>query len=187
MTAALEGHVIESARAGREPTYALVDDWLGPPSEPPPSPDAALAELARRHAHAHPPAGPEDLAAWSGLSLTDARRAYTAIAAELEEVEVLRRRAYVPRDLEPAPAAVRLLPAFDNLLLGHRDRALTVAVEHARDVLPGGGIIRPAVLADGRVAGTWRLERGKPEVKPFRPPGPNVAAEVADVIRFRAG
>jgi hypothetical protein len=187
LTAALEGHVIEAAPAGREPTYALVDDWLGPSPETPPSLEAALAELSRRHAHAHPPAGPEDLAAWSGLSLTDARRAYTAMGAELEEVEVLGRRAYVPRGLEPAPAAVRLLPAFDNLLLGHRDRALTVGVEHARDVLPGGGIIRPTVLADGRVAGTWRLEHGKPEVKPFRPPGPDVAAEVADVIRFRAG
>jgi hypothetical protein len=206
MTAALEGHVIESAPAGRdatpdpqattdpgpatrgrEPTYALVEDWLGPASEPPPSPDAALAELARRHAHAHPPAGPEDLAAWSGLPLGEARRAYELIAPGLEEVEVLGRRASVPRGLEPAPAAVRLLPAFDNLLLGHRDRALTVDVEHARDVMPGGGIIRPTVFADGRAAGTWRLERGKPEVTPFRPPGPDVAAEVADVIRFRAG
>jgi hypothetical protein len=43
------------------------------------------------------------------------------------------------------------------------------------------------VLAGGRVAGTWRLERGKPQVTPFRPPGPNVAAEMTDVIRFRAG
>jgi hypothetical protein len=187
MTAALEGHVIEAASAGRQPTYALVDDWLGPAPEPPPSPDAALGELARRHVHAHPPAGPEDLAAWSGLSLTQARRAYELIAADLDEVEVLGRRAYVARGLEPAPAAVRLLPAFDNLFLGHRDRALTVTPDHARDVMPGGGIIRPTVLADGRAAGTWRLQHGRPEVEPFRPPGPDVAAEVADVIRFRAG
>ena len=80
---------------------------------------------------------------------------------------------------------MRLLPAFDGILLGHRDRALTVRPEHARAVLPGGGILRPTVLAGGRVEGTWRLQRGTPEVAPFDPPGPDVAAEVEDVVRFR--
>ena len=185
MTAALAGHVIEAAWRGREPTYALTDDWLGA-AGPLPDRDAALAELARRHARAHPPAGPEDLAAWSGLPMRDARRAFAAIAPELEEVEVLGRRAWIARGLEPAPPAVRLLPAFDGILLGHRDRALTVRPEHARDVLPGGGILRPTVLADGLVEGTWRFERGSPAIAPFDPPGPDVAAEAADVVRFRA-
>jgi Winged helix DNA-binding domain len=186
MTAALEGHVIEAAWRGREPTYALTDDWLGP-ARPLPERDAALAELARRHARAHPPAGPEDLAAWSGLRMADARCAFAAIAGELEEVEVLGRRAWVPRGLEPAAPAVRLLPAFDGILLGHRDRELTVRPEHARAVLPGGGILRPTVLADGLVEGTWRFERGAPDIAPFDAPGPDVAAEIADVVRFRAG
>ena len=185
MTAALAGDLIEAVWRGREPTYALTDDWLGP-AGPRPERDAALAELARRHARAHPPAAPEDLAAWSGLGLREARRAFAAIAPELEEVEVLGRRAWIPRGLELAPPAVRLLPAFDGVLLGHRDRALTVRPEHARDVLPGGGILRPTVLADGLVEGTWRFERGSPAIAPFDPPGPDVTAEAADVVRFRA-
>ena len=186
MTAASAGHVIEAAWRGREPTYALTDDWLGPAGRLPER-EAALAELARRHARAHPPAGPEDLAAWSGVGLREARRAFAAIAPELEQVEVLGRRAWIARGLEPAPPAVRLLPAFDGILLGHRDRALTVRPEHARDVLPGGGIVRPTVLADGLVEGTWRFERGSPAIAPFDPPGPDVSAEAADVVRFRAG
>ena len=99
---------------------------------------------------------------------------------------MLGRRAWVARGLEPAPPEVRLLPAFDGILLGHRDRALTVRPEHARAVLPGGGILRPTVLAGGLVEGTWRFKRGTPEVTPFDPPGPDVAAEIADVLRFRA-
>jgi len=186
MTAVLQGHAIEGAWRGREPTYWLTDDWLGP-AGPLPDRDAALNELARRHARAHPPAGPEDLAAWSGLPMGDARRAYAAIAPELEEIEVLGRRAWLVPGLEPAPRHVRLLPAFDGILLGHRDRALTVRPEHARDVLPGGGILRPTVLADGQVEGLWRFDRRTPSVTPFAPPGPDVAAEVADVVRFRAG
>ena len=162
--------MIEAAARGREPTYALTDDWLAP-AGPLPDRETALAELARRHARAHPPAGPEDLAAWSGLPMRDARAAFAAIAPELEEVEVLGRRAWIPRGLEPAPPEVRLLPAFDGILLGHRDRALTVRPEHARAVLPGGGILRPTVLAGGLVEGTWRFQRGTPGGHAVRPAG----------------
>ncbi len=186
MGAALHGHICEGVPQGREPAYLRVEDWLAPaPAHG--NRDAALAELARRHAHAHPPAGPEDFAAWSGLSMRDAHAGFAAIAHELEEVQVLGRTAWVPRGLRPAPPATRLLPAFDGILLGHRDRALTVAPEHARDVLPGGGILRPTLLVDGRVEGTWRLERGTPEVAPFGGEAPGLAAELADVVRFRGG
>jgi len=169
----------------------LRDDWLGPPTAPLPERDAALAELARRHAAAHPPSAPEDLAAWSGLGLRDARRAYAAIERELQEVEVLGRRAWLPRGLAApeTPPAPRLLPAFDGLLLGHRDRALTVRPQHAHAVLPGGGVLRPTLLVAGRVEGTWRLERSRPAVEPFgRLPGAVAAAveaEAADVVRHR--
>ena len=91
------------------------------------------------------------------------------------------------RGSSPPRRHVRLLPAFDGILLGHRDRALTVRPEHARDVLPGGGILRPTVLADGLVEGTWRFNRGTPAIAPFDPPGPDVAAEIEDVVRFREG
>ena len=181
--AALEGHIIEAAPAGH---FALTDDWLGTPSGPLPEREAAIAELARRHARAHPPAGPEDFAAWSGLGLRDSRRAYERIAGDFEEVEVLGRSAWVPPGLEPAPSHVRLLPAFDGILLGHRDRELIVRPEHARDVMPGGGILRPTLLVDGRVEGTWKLDRGRPRVNAFGA-APDLDDEVADVDRFRAG
>lgn len=188
--AALEGHVCEAAPRDGEPAYALTDDWLGPAAAIPER-DAMLAELARRHVAAHPPAEPEDLAAWSGLGMRDARRAFAAIAGELEEVQVLERAAWVPRGLDRARGrpSIRLLPAFDGLLLGHRDRALTVRPEHARAVLPGGGILRPTLLVGGRVEGVWRLERGILDVAPFAAPSPEVRAgieaERADVARFR--
>ena len=189
--AALEGHVCEAGARDGTPLYALAEHWLGPPAWRP-GRETALAELARRHAAAHPPAAPEDLAAWSGLGLRDARRGFAAVAPELEEVRVGGRAGWVRRGAEPAaPGSVRLMPAFDGLLLGHRDRALTVRPEHARDVLPGGGIVRPTLLIDGRVEGTWRLQRGRPGVEPFAPPSPELAAaieaEAADVVRHRGG
>jgi Winged helix DNA-binding domain len=173
---ALRGEIIE----GPANAFVLTDDWLGPPG---PAPEDPVVELARRHARAHPPSAPEDFALWSGLPLREARRAYERL--ELEEVEVLGRRAYVPRDLEPAPPHVRLLPMFDSLLLGHRDRALIVRPEHARAVMPGGGILAATLVVDGRIEGTWKLERGRPKVTPFSD-RPDYEREVEDVVRFRA-
>ena len=172
--AALQGEIIE----GPDRRFVRFDDWLGPSPEP----SDPVVELARRHAHAHPPSAPEDFAAWSGLGLREARRAYADL--DLEEVEVLGRRAWVPRGLEPAPPHVRLLPMFDSLLLGHRDRTLIVREEHARAVMPGGGILAATLVVDGRVEGTWKLDRGRPVVTAFG--AFDYEAEVEDVVRFRA-
>jgi hypothetical protein len=172
--AALQGEIIE----GPADRFVLFDDWLprgAAPSDP-------VVELARRHARAHPPAAPEDFAAWSGLPLREARRAYAEL--ELEEVEVLGRTGFFPRGLEPAPPHVRLLPRFDSYLLGHRDRSLIMREEHDKAVRPGGGILAATLVVNGRIEGTWKLERGRPEVTAFG--DFDYEAEVADVVRFRA-
>ena len=153
-------------------------------SAPLPEPSDPVVELARRHAHAHPPSAPEDFAVWSGLPMREARRAYGEL--ELEEVEVLGRTAFIPPGLEPAPPHVRLLPRFDGWLLGHRDRALIMREEHDKAVRPGGGILAATLVVDGLIEGTWKLDRGgRPDVTPFAAP-PDLSAEVEDVVRFRA-
>jgi hypothetical protein len=50
------------------------------------------------------------------------------------------------------------VPMFDNYLIGYRDR--TAMLDPARyGQVYVGGIIKPAVLCDGRVVGIWRLQR----------------------------
>ena len=97
---------------------------------------------------------------------------------------MLGRRAWVPRGLEPAPPHVRLLPMFDSYLLGHRDRSLIVRDAHARAVTPGGGILAATLVVDGRIEGTWKLDRGRPAVTAFG--AFDYEDEVDDVVRFRA-
>ena len=172
--AALQGEIIE----GPDKEFVLFDDWL----DASPEPADPVVELARRHAHAHPPSAPEDFAAWSGLGMREARRAYAEL--DLDEVEVLGRRAWMPRGLEPAPPHVRLLPMFDSYLLGHRDRSLIVREAHARAVMPGGGILAATLVVDGRIEGTWKLDRGRPAVTAFG--DFDYEDEVDDVVRFRA-
>jgi hypothetical protein len=179
-------------RGGR-PTFVRLRDWVSEPHAL--EGEGALAELASRYLGAHGPATPEDLAAWSGLRAWDARRAWGLVADRLTEVEtrggtMWRLRS---RRAETSPDLVRLLPMFDAYLLGWRSRDLVLPNRHRRRVIPGGGVIHRAVVADGVVRGTWSGEanddRLRVTVSPFGRPSPALrealAAEARDVGRFR--
>src|SRR5215469_1979187 len=149
-------------RGDDEPTYVLLADWVG--EHAPVEPDEALAELARRYVGAHGPAAPADFAYWSGLPLGRARRGFELVAGELEEVDAAGEPAWMLAGADPPATAgaapcVRLLPHFDEYLLGYRSRDLVLPPRFARRIQAGGGWVRAAVLVDGRVAGTWWQQR----------------------------
>ncbi len=90
----------------------------------------------------------------------------------------------------PAPVPrtepfLRLAPAFDEYLMGWRDRTPNLAAEHARKVFPGGGVLRPVVLVDGLIEGVWTRKGTRASVEPFGElPEGALDAEIADVHRF---
>ncbi|WP_116110976.1 winged helix DNA-binding domain-containing protein [Amycolatopsis ruanii] len=166
MLAAERGLVVLGPERRGKPTYVHAGDWLGAPLPTEPG-DTALDRLVARYRAAHEPAEPADLAAWSGLPVRHLKRAWRPTTVDT-------------RDAGPT---VRLIPAFDEYLLGWRTRDHAVAPEHRKLVHPGGGIIRAAVLVDGRVAGTWTRAAGRVEVQPFEPL-PDLTAEIDDLRRF---
>jgi hypothetical protein len=158
--AALEG--VLAIVPGKEERYVPLDRPL-----PVVDPAVAAAELCRRYLSAFGPATAADFAAWSGLGATAAREAWTAVGDS--------QRAAVSGG---GPVGVRLLPAFDTFVLGYADRSLHLAPEHARSVNAGGGMVRPTVLIDGIVTGTWSHRRNEVVVSPFRELTPAEAAAV---------
>ncbi|WP_157245773.1 winged helix DNA-binding domain-containing protein [Nonomuraea typhae] len=187
--------VLGPSRDGK-PTYVHTADWLGAPIVFEPDRERALAELAVRYRRAHVPATAEDLAAWSGVPLGEARLAWgTPLAsgarpqweAQLEWEVSPEWRAAGQEAAGSRPGLVRLLPAFDELLLGWKSRDPILAPDHARAVFPGGGILRPAVLVNGRIRGTWSRKGSAAAVELFEDvPGiaGALADEVEDVRRF---
>lgn len=199
--AALEGLLCAGPNRGKEPTYVLWENWLG---ELQPRPfEEALAVLTRRYLQAYAPAGPEDLASWSGLKLSEARRAWRLIAKQLVQVDAVGKPAWLLKSQLPWleevlaegdkwSAQVRLLPRFDTYLLGYASRDLAVDPAYARRIHPGGGIINAALLVDGQARGTWKTQRRRGrlevQVEPFEPLAqellPPIEAEVSDIGRF---
>jgi hypothetical protein len=202
--AALEGHICfgpdRGNTPGAHPTFTLLADWLGRPLARLAGDDllAAQIRLARRYLDAYAPACLADFSAWAGVNVRDMRPAWDAVRQDLVEVEVVGQAAYVPADrmaeLDEAASSpiVRLLPAFDTYILGHRTRELIDRGGRYAAKLKGGGMLPAAVLVDGRLEGTWQTNRKglrvAVTVEPFEPFSEEiareVAREVADIKRF---
>ncbi|MFF2022345.1 winged helix DNA-binding domain-containing protein [Streptomyces sp. NPDC058171] len=178
--AALTGVLCHGPQRAGEATYVLLDDWLPPTGRVRWEGDDALAELARRYLAAHAPATPEDFAVWSGLPLTWARRAWRTLAESGVITEYGARTVLAGRVEElPGPSDapdVRLLPAYDDYLIGYRTRELSVPAAHRARVWPGGGLIRPTVIADGLAVATWTRGPGSRSVQvdAFAPVPPRI-------------
>jgi hypothetical protein len=151
------------------------------------TPDERLAWLAETYGRGHGPFRAKDLAWWTSLTLTQARRAIEL--AGLEEVELAGETHFLVEPLEDVevPRAM-LLPAFDEYISYARD---------ADDFALVGGevgmIMRTTGLlfVDGALSGSWtrsiRADHVAIEVAPTRPVARPVSAAIdAEAERFGA-
>jgi len=143
--------------------------------------DAALVELAVRFLKAHGPAAPTDLAVWSGIRAGDARRAWARIDDRLVEVATGRGALWSQRrsTTEAPPGLVRLIPWWDEYLLGWKDRDLVAPADRCRKInRDGGGWLNPTILVDGLAVGMWNPKPTPKalhvEVQPFSRLSPTV-------------
>ncbi|MFB8031692.1 winged helix DNA-binding domain-containing protein [Streptomyces sp. NPDC056004] len=149
--------------------------WLGRPmatAATAASAREAAKGLIRRYLAGFGPAGVKDVQAWCGLTRLgevvaemggELRRYRDPDGRELLDLA----DAELPDPGTPAP--VRLLPAFDNVLLGHADRTRVISDEDRAHVMPGQARVRPTFLIDGRVHGTWSLDAGALRLTLLRP------------------
>ncbi|MFN8158185.1 MAG: winged helix DNA-binding domain-containing protein [Candidatus Nanopelagicales bacterium] len=153
-----------------EQTFVLLDDWVPDPVRL--STDEALATLATRYFRSHGPTTRQDFQGWTGLNVTESKKAIAlagdALAtAELDGVEVLLdpvllEAGLLDADL-PDDDSIHALPGFDEYMLGYKDRSLFLDKSQFDAVVPGGnGMFRSTLVRRGRVLATWtRSTKGK--------------------------
>lgn len=141
--------------------FALAEAWLGRPL--PAAGDGARG-LVLRYLAAFGPASPADAQVWSGMQ--GLREAFEELRPELVTFRDERGRELfdlpgAPRPAADVPAPARFLPDFDNLVLAHDDRSRLIADEHRPLVSKPNLVVLPTFLVDGRVSGTWSIQKSR--------------------------
>jgi hypothetical protein len=108
----------------------------------------------RRYLRGYGPATVRDAQVWTGLP--NLAPAFAGLTADGKLFDV----PDAPPDSKLA-APIRFVPAFDNLVLAHHERSRIIDDAHRAKVTTKNLQVNPTVLVDGRVAGTWKLERTK--------------------------
>ena len=154
--------------------------------------------MVLRYLGAFGPASVKDAQTWSGL--TRLGEVFERLRPRLktfrdEGGKELFDLPDAPRPDPGVPAPARFVPAFDNLILSHADRARVMADDHRKAIASLNGMVPATFLVGGFVGGTWRTEmtRGKAtlSIEPFEPL-PNedrdaLAEEGERLLRFVAG
>ncbi len=175
MHAELEALVCSGSRKGKQHTYALVDERA--PAAIPLDRDEALARLATRFFRSHGPATAHDLAWWSGLTASDARRG-AAMATGLDSVERDGAAWWMGRDepdLSAAPPFVRLLPNYDEYFSRDNRRSPypDAASANQRAAAAAERLFVHHVVIDGAWRGGWRrhlsVSNARIEIDPVEP------------------
>jgi hypothetical protein len=151
------GIICSGAICGKNQTYALLEKRV--PAVKPLTKEESLAKLARIYFTGHGPAALQDFVWWSGLSVGEARQGLEAVQTDFVSEMIDGQRYWMPNiDIRPAAGenTLHLLPAFDEYIVGYKDRTAVLASEDHRKAVSSNGVFRPVVIKNGRVIGLWK-------------------------------
>jgi len=157
--------------SGRIP-FTPAESWLGKPLATSQDP----RHLFLRYLAAFGPAGVMDFQAWSGLTRT--KGAIEALKPELRSFRDERGNEMLDLPDAPlppgdAPAPVRFVPDYDNLILSHSDRTRVISDEYRPRIFLSAARVRATFLVDGFVRGAWKIEKSRRAatlvIEPFEP------------------
>ncbi len=159
------GFICFGPHIGKQPSFALFDDWV--PKSPEPTRDEALKILVIRYFKSHGPATENDFANWAGLTLGDTRRGIEQVSSELQSTKINGKQVWFEvENIKNPQSSVFLLPGFDEYMLGYRDRSAALPSEYANHIVPGGnGMFLPTIIEHGQVIGTWRRNVKKSSIE----------------------
>lgn len=156
---------------------------LAPAFEPLPESEAKL-ELAKRYFEFYGPATVKDAAYFFGTSQAEVKKLLSQLPVTAQG---LGGRTYFriggeepERDI---PRCI-FLAGFDQLMLGYEKReSLFLRPEHLRGIFNLAGIVLPALLLRGEVAGRWKKKGRRLCIEPFSPLGAGDRAAVAEAAQ----
>jgi hypothetical protein len=121
--------------------------------------EEALALLAQKYFSSHGPATLADFIWWSGLRISDARKALEIIKRTLCSAEFDNETYWFTEpvfDNSSQSDSVHLLPAYDEYLIAYRNRSAAITLDHHTKAISNNGIFRPIIVVNGQISGLWK-------------------------------
>lgn len=176
--AAYRGQLCFAPSQGQNVRFTRPASWLAGGGPPDQDGDKAMLEVLRRFLGTYGPASREDFARWWAASSARAAKLLKDLEEELSLIEVAGTQLWHLTehlaDLKEAapPRVVRLLPAFDQYVIGATLQVNYLTPGNFKDrIYRQQGWISPVLLVDGRMDGIWKQEqkgnRLQVQVEPF--------------------
>jgi len=152
-----QGVLCFAAHEGKQPTFALLHEWV-PTAKSLPK-DESLALVAERYFSSHGPATMQDFRWWSGLLAKDAIMGLELVKHKFITETVDGKQYYLPKSTPKISTSsnLHLLPGFDEYMLGYSDRSAALPSLHSQKIVPGNnGMFLSTIVINGHIAGLWR-------------------------------
>lgn len=163
-----EGIVCSGIDKNKKATYALLEERVPPVKEL--HKEEALARLAKKYFQSHSPASLTDFVWWSGLSITESRKAIEAIKQELIVDTFNGNEFYVHnmyKQQEISDNILHFLPSYDEYLISYKVRTDVLAKEYYPKAFTNYGIFYPVVVYNGKIVGNWKknVKKSQPDIE----------------------
>ena len=134
--------------------------------EPLPDPGEAAVRVVRAYLAAYGPATRDDIVKYTGFRMAQIDPALDG----LRECDGYWDAPRAPRAAGDVAAPVRFLPAFDSVILAHRDRTRIVPAEYEESVFnKTNATVKNTFTVDGFVAGAWKIDGRRLALEAFAP------------------
>ena len=194
--AEVDGVICNGAVKGKKQTYSLLEELIPRPKKF--DKDEALGMLARRFFTSHAPATLQDFTWWSGLTLTEAKKALEMVKSDFVSEEIDGQTYWFSNSFKGLTVdknIAHLLPAFDEYVVSYKDRKEIFEHGYYLEVIGKNGLFKPTVMVNGQVAGMWkRVVKGKKatvELQLFKKFSKEVKSAIANEVekyeKFVAG
>jgi len=170
------GLLVNAGRKGSESLWMSSGDYVAAPRSLP-DPEECTVELVRKYIERYGPVTREDIVYWSFLRKDQVDTALDALKNDLTKENLHSREEYfsLGQDSSEAvePPRVTILPEFDSLMMGYKDKSRFLSYDRIKDVFGSFAAVNRTILLDGFVAATWKRKKDRAgmiaNVSPLRP------------------
>jgi hypothetical protein len=91
-----------------------------------------------------------------------AKQALNSVKSGFLSATVNTQTYWFPDSDSTAMPAVYILPAYDEFIIGYKDKTLSLPFKDQRKTVQKNGVFRPIVVIDGKISGIWKhmVKRG---------------------------